>query len=251
MSFDKTVNTGSVTPLVSTSLSTDDEFAPQKASRSVAKLRLAIDGVSGSGKTYSALLIAMGLGGRIVVIDTENKSAGLYAHLGDFDVVNLAAPFSPQRMMTAINKMEELGYDIIIIDSFSAVWASAGGALEMQSVEAARGGNSYVAWAPVTKVYNKLIDTILDSPKHIIVTMRTKMEYVIDKDISGKTTIRKCGMQPIQRAGVEFEFTTVFDIGQDHSATVSKDRTGLFDGRNFVPDKKTGAELGKWLNGTD
>ena len=204
-----------------------DEFTPRKAARKAAKLRLALDGIAGTGKTLSALLVASGIGGKIVLIDTENGSGDLYADLVDYDVVPLHAPYSPERYISAIHKMEELGYDIIIVDSLSHAWVGTGGALEKQNNVAKRTGNSYTAWGEVTPIQNKLIDTLIQSPAHIIVTMRTKMEHAIETDINGKTTIRKLGMGIIQREGMEFEFTIVFDMNTDHTATVTKDRTTL------------------------
>jgi len=229
-----------------------DEFTPRRAKRSAAKLRLALDGVSGSGKTFSALEIAFGLvgnDGKIVVIDTENSSADLYAHLGEYDTVSLNPPYSPERYISAIKKMEELKYDVIIIDSLSANWAGEGGALEKQTAVTKRTGNGYTSWSEVTPGQNRLMEAMLQSPCHIIATMRSKIEYVIDKDASGKTTIRKMGLMPIQRNGVEHEFTIVFDMDQDHIAAVSKDRSGLFDGKSFKPSRETGKQLAEWLKG--
>lgn len=240
---------GEHTPAVSSGA---DDFTPRRAQRSAAKLRLALDGAAGSGKTFTALEIAFGLTnnkGKIVVIDTENASADLYAHLGEYDTVPLNAPYSPERYIAAIKKMEELGYDVIIIDSLSANWAGEGGALEKQTAVTKRTGNGYTSWSEVTPGQNKLIEALLSSKAHIIATMRSKMEYVMDKDQNGKTTIRKIGLMPIQRSGVEHEFTIVFDLNQEHEASVSKDRSGLFDGKSFKPGRDTGKQLAEWLQG--
>lgn len=226
-----------------------DEFAPRRATRKAAKLRLALDGIAGSGKTMSALLIASGIGGKIVLIDTENGSGDLYSDIIPYDVVPMKAPYSPERYIKIIKRMEELGYDVIIIDSLSHAWAGSGGALEKQQNVTKRTGNSYTAWAEITPLQNQLIDTIIQSSAHVIVTMRTKMEHAIETDISGKTTIRKLGMGVIQREGMEYEMTVVFDMNGDHSATVTKDRTRLFDGQTFIPTKKTGETLKAWLDG--
>ena len=235
---------------VSPAAVTIDEFTPRAATKKVAKLRLALDGIAGSGKTLSALLIASGIGGKIVIIDTENGSGDLYADLVSYDVITMKSPFSPERYIKAIKHCEELGYDIIIVDSLSHAWAGSGGALEKQNTVAKRTGNSYTAWAEITPLQNKLIDTLIQSTAHIIVTMRTKMEHAIEVGLDGKTTIRKLGMGVIQREGMEYEMTVVFDMNSDHSATVSKDRTRLFDGMTFTPDKLTGVTLKKWLDGT-
>ncbi|MGY8832331.1 MAG: AAA family ATPase, partial [Pseudomonadales bacterium] len=83
----------------------------KKAERKQAKLRLALAGPSGAGKTYSALLIAKGIGGKIAVLDTEKGSASLYSDLVDFDVVDLTAPFTPERYIEVIAAAEAAGYD--------------------------------------------------------------------------------------------------------------------------------------------
>jgi len=239
---------GATAPVVSP----DDEFVPRKATRKAAKLRLALDGASGAGKTFSALEIAFGLTdgkGKIVVVDTENNSADLYAHLGDYDTVALAPPYTPERYIAVIHKMEQLGYDVIILDSISHNWAGEGGALEKQTAVTKRTGNGYTSWSEVTPMQNRFFEAILQSPCHVIATMRSKIEYVMDKDQNGKTTIRKIGLAPIQRTGVEHEFTIVFDLDQDHVASVSKDRSGLFDGKSFKPSRETGEILMKWLQG--
>lgn len=231
-----------------TTISNDDEFAPRKATRSAAKLRLAFDGIAGSGKTMSALLTASGIGGKIVLIDTENGSGDLYSDITDYDVITLKAPFSPDRYIKAIKSCESRGYDVIIIDSLSHGWAGQGGVLEIQNAAAARSGNSYTSWATATPLHNKLFDTILQSPAHIIATMRTKMQHAVETGIDGKTTIRKLGMGVIQRDNSEYEFTVVFDMAQDHTATATKDRTRLFDGLTFTPSVETGQKLRKWAD---
>ena len=226
----------------------DDEFSPVAAKREAVKLRMAIDGPTGCGKTWSAILIARGLtDGKIIVIDTENGSSKLYSHLTNFEHINLKAPFSADRYKRAIKAAEAAGAEVIIIDSFSHAWASAGGMLDMQNAVAKRTGNSYTAWRDVTPEHDALVNTILQSPAHVIVTMRSKMEYVMESDVSGKTSIKKLGMAPIQRDGVEYEFTIVFDMDYTHTATVSKDRTSLFDGTAFKPSKETGETIKKWM----
>jgi hypothetical protein len=232
---------------VSPAAVTIDEFAPRPAQRSATKLRLALDGITGAGKTFSALLIAFGLGQKVCVIDTENNSADLYAHLGKYDVIPLKAPWTAERYLKAIKSAESRGYDVIIIDSFSHAWAMAGGMLDRQNIAAKKSGNSYTAWRDVTPMHDALVEAILQSNAHMIVTMRSKMGYTMDTGLDGKTSIKKLGLAPIQRDGVEYEFTIVFDIGQDHMATVSKDRTSMFDGTIFIPTVETGQKLKKWL----
>lgn len=223
----------------------------KKAERKKAKLRLALMGPSGSGKTYSALRIAQGLGGSIAMIDTEAGSGELYANLTDYDVCPLSPPFTPEKFMGAIKDAEESGYNVLIIDSLSHAWAGEGGILDMHDTAAksTRSGNSYTAWREVTPAHNRLVEAILQSKCHIIVCMRTKTAYDLVDDGNGKKKPVKIGLAPVQRDGLEYEFTAVFDLSiEGHVATASKDRTSLYDGKHFVPTEKTGEGLLGWLN---
>lgn len=220
----------------------------RKAERKKAKLRLGIVGPAGSGKTYGALLVAMGLGGRIAMIDTENGSGDLYAGLGDYDVCTLSAPYEVQKYLAAIKDAERAGYDVLIIDSLSHAWAGEGGLLDQQGKIADAGrGNSYTAWRQVTPWHNKLVEAMLTSPCHVIATMRAKTEYILEENERGKKEPKKVGMAPVQRDGMDYEFGVVFDISGNHTAQVSKDRTSLFDGRVFQLSKETGETLRTWL----
>ena len=222
----------------------------RKAERRKAKLRLAITGPAGSGKTYGALQIAQGLGGKIAMIDTENGSGDLYADMCDYDVQTLTAPYSIQKYLAAIHEAEEAGYDILIIDSLSHAWSGEGGLLDMhtQITNSMKSGNSYVAWGKITPWHNRLIETMLASQCHIIATMRSKTDYAQIQNDKGRTEIRKVGMAPVQRDGMDYEFTTVFDLSMEHYVTVSKDRTSLFDQKIFTITQETGKILRKWLD---
>jgi hypothetical protein len=218
----------------------------KKAERKQAKLRLALAGPSGSGKTFSALLMAKGLGGRIAVIDTEHGSASLYADIADFDVLELHAPYSPERYAEAITAAEQAGYGVLIIDSYSHEWTGSGGCLESNEKLAHQKfkGNTWAAWNETTPRHRKLTDKILTSPLHIICTMRSKTETVQGE---GKKVI-KLGMKSEQRDGTDYEFTVVLDITHDgHAAIASKDRTKLFDQPEVISED-TGRRLLAWLN---
>ena len=222
-----------------------------KAVRKKAKLRLALTGVSGSGKTYSALMLAKGLGGKIACIDTESCSASLYSHLIDFDVLELSAPFSPDKYIHAITQAEEAGYNVLIIDSLSAAWAGSGGVLEMvdEITRSSKSKNSYMAWSTGSKEQEKLIQKILTSQIHIISCMRSKTAYELMDNGQGRKTPVKIGLQPIQRDNTEYEFQVVFDISREnHFATVSKDRTELFGDSSFLINDKIGKRLIEWLD---
>ena len=222
----------------------------RKAERRKAKLRLAITGPAGSGKTYGALTLAQGLGGRIAMIDTENGSGDLYANMCDYDVETLAAPYSIQKYLAAIHEAESEGYDVLIIDSLSHAWTGEGGLLDVHGQLSAsmKSGNTYAAWNKITPMHNRLIETMLASSCHIIATMRSKTDYAQFQNDRGRTEIRKVGLAPVQRDGMDYEFTVVFDLGMEHTVTVSKDRTGLFDRQVFTITQDTGRILKDWLN---
>ncbi len=220
----------------------------RKATRKKAKLRLALIGPTGSGKTMSALKLAFGMGGKIGIVDTENGSADLYAHLGDYDVITLEKPYTVLKYREAISAFEREKYDTIIVDSLSHAWAGAGGLLEKQGNLAAKpGANSYAAWREVTPDHNALVEALLTSPAHIIATMRVKTEYVLETNERGKQVPRKVGLQPVQRDGMEYEFTIVMDVDANHKASASKDRTTLFNGWYDTISEDTGRKLRDWL----
>lgn len=221
----------------------------KKAERKQARLRLALTGPSGAGKTYSALMLAKGIGGKIAVIDTERGSASLYSDLVDFDVLELNAPFTPEAYIEAITDAEKAGYEVLIIDSLTHEWNGKGGILEIHdSVTRTKAkGNSYVAWADVTPRHNAFVDTILQSGLHIICTMRSKSDFVLVEGANGKQVPKKVGLAPIQRDGLEYEFTAVLDVSLDGNfASASKDRTRLFkDPVKLTHDD--GKRLREWL----
>jgi hypothetical protein len=220
----------------------------RKAERKKAKLRLGIAAPSGAGKTYSALLMAFGLGGKIGMIDTEHGSGDLYAHLGDYDIISIESPYTIQKYLQAIKAFESAGYSTIIIDSLSHAWAGDGGLLDKQGKMADRGANSFAAWRTITPEHNSLVDAMLRSPCHIIATMRAKQDYIIELNDKGKQTPKKVGLAPVQREGMEYEFTVMLDVDMGHIATASKDRTGLFDGQFFKISAETGKALMNWLD---
>lgn len=221
----------------------------KRATRTTKKLRAALLGPAGAGKTRTALEIARGLGERIALIDTEHGSASMYAHLVPFDCLELTH-YAPDRYIEAIGQAEDAGYDVLVIDSLSHAWSGKGGILEFVD-RTKRNGNSFNAWGDATPMHNKLVERLLSCRMHLLVTMRTKMEFVQEKDqASGKTIVRKVGMQPVQRDGMEYEFDLICDIDQGHTLTVGKTRIDLLDGEMI---ERAGADFGRriraWLEG--
>ena len=215
----------------------------RKAERRQAKIKLVIQGPSGSGKTYSSIQLANGLIGdlsKVCIVDTEHYSADLYAHLGNFQVISLKAPYTPEKYIQAIEIAEAAGMDLVIIDSLSHCWEYL---LEYHS---GLSGNTFANWSKVTPRHKAIVQRILTSPCHIIATLRVKQDYVLT-DKNGKMVPEKVGLKFIQRDGLDYEFTVAFNLDMNHNATCTKDRTGLFISTSpFVIESKTGENLLDW-----
>lgn len=218
----------------------------RKSERKQAKIKMALQGSAGAGKTMSALLLAKGLTNdnlsKVAVIDTENGSSDLYAHLGSYNVINMQPPYTPEKYIQAIDICLEAGMEVIIIDSISHCWD------ELLDFHSKLPGNSFTNWNKVTPRQKAFVDKILQSPAHFISTMRTKQDYVLNQK-NGKYVPEKVGLKAVQRDGVEYEFTLVFDIDSKHFASASKDRTNLFSGKpEFMISTATGKKILEWCN---
>lgn len=220
----------------------------KKATRKQVKLKLNLSAPSGAGKTMSALRMAKGLVGswdKIAVIDTENGSASLYSHLGDFNTIELTPPFSPEKYSEAIDMCVEAGMECVIIDSSSHEWTTL---LEQNQAlaDAKFRGNTWSAWSQSTPRHDRFVSKVLHSPVHIITCTRSKTDTVMTED----KKVKKVGMKDQQRDGWEYELTVSLEIDRDtHLATPSKDRTGLFEGNQpFLITEKTGDEIANWCN---
>lgn len=232
-------------------------FNATKAQRERVSLKIGVDGPSGAGKTLSSLKMAYGITGdwsRIAVADTENESALYYAgELTSNDWLHI--PFSPAtkdgysplNYVKLIEYAETQDVDVLVIDSISHEWNGVGGCLEIVNNI---GGNSFAAWKTVTPMHDRFIDKMRSSPLHIIATMRSKADYVIEQNEKGKSTPRKVGMASVQRDGTDYEFGVIFSVALNHRASVEKDRTNLFiDRPPFIIDETTGQELIAWSRG--
>ena len=221
----------------------------KKATKKQVKLRLGLSAVSGGGKTMSALLLAKGLVGdwdKIAVIDTENESASLYSHIGEYNTIALSPPFTPERYIQAIKTCEDAGMECIIIDSITHEWDGKGGILEIHS---AMSGNSFTNWSAVTPRHSRFIEAILQSKCHIITTVRRKQDYEMTVNDKGKQTPVKVGLKEITREGFEYELTINFNLDEKHNCTASKDRTELFmDQPAFIITEETGQLIKEWCD---
>lgn len=220
----------------------------KQATRNQARIKMALQGVSGSGKTMSSLLLAYGLVGdwtKIAVIDSEHNSAHLYAHLGPYNVLGISQPYPPEKYIEALETCLNAGMKAIIIDSISHEWDGLGGIL---NIHGNMTGNSFTNWNKVTPRHNAFVQAILQADAHIIATIRSKQDYILN-DVNGKKVPQKVGMKGIQRDNIDYEFTLVYELDIRHNAISTKDRTGLFSGKPpFVIDESTGKTISEWCN---
>ena len=224
----------------------------EKATKTKSKLRMAFTGPAKSGKTYTALVLATALadGGRIGLIDTERRSSRKYADIFEFDVVDLE-DFHPNTYIEAMDLAQAAGYAVVIIDSLSHAWIGKKGVLELHDEATARSQskNSWAAWRNITPLHHNLIDKMLDLNCHVIVTMRSKMEYIQTEDDRGKTTIQKVGLAPVQRQGMEYEFDILAEMHHDHRIVIGDTRCPAIDGLSQMkPDGAWFQPILDWLS---
>lgn len=228
------------------------KFSIQKATLKKRKAKIAIAGISGSGKTMTALKTAYQLGSKVVVLDSENGSSEMYANQFNFDVLKIEN-YSIQNYIDALNYVRTLDYDVVIVDSLSHAWVGSGGALDMVNMASKKyKGNSYVAWADVTPHQNRLVATILTYPKHLIGTFRMKMSYVMIENSKGKSAPQKVGMGIVQRDNFEYEFDLIAEMDIEHNLFVTKTRIDALDGYvSNKPGNEFGEKIYQYLNNGD
>lgn len=221
----------------------------KKATKAQAKLRAAIFGPSGAGKTFTSLRIAAGMGGSIAVIDSERGSASKYADRFAFDVAEL----HDKSISSYVNTLKEAAghYDVVIIDSLSHAWSELLTEID-RLANAKYRGNTWSAWSEGTPKQRMLVDAILDFPGHVIATMRAKTEWQTETGNGGKSRPVRVGMSPEQGKGIEYEFDVLFELSTDHIVNVIKDRSGKFQDRLIqFPGEEFGKELATWLSDGD
>ena len=223
----------------------------KKATRKQVKLRLNISAPSGAGKTFSALRMAYGICGdwnKIAVVDTENGSASLYSNLGQFNVIDLTAPYTPEKYTQAINICVSAGMEVIILDSTTHEWNCILEENELLAQSKFK-GNTWSAWSVTTPRHDKFLQSVLQCPAHVITCTRSKMETAL-VDNNGRKEVKKIGLKDQQREGWEYELTVSLNIDRDtHFAIPSKDRTNIFEGKNpFLITEETGRAIAEWCN---
>ncbi|MBU8738111.1 AAA family ATPase [Bacillus licheniformis] len=239
-------------------------FQVTNAQREKEKAIVGFIGPSGSGKTAGALLVAYGMmreaypdasdkevWSKIGVVDTEHRRAKLYANLqfddvriGSFKHIDFTPPYTTERYQMALEAIKEAGAEVVIIDSLSHNWAGEGGIVEKHGEMQ---GNSFQNWGKLAPETTKLIKTLTQNDVHILATLRTKTEYVVEPNSEGKMAPRKVGTKPVQKDEMEYEFMLNFNIGIDHLAETPKDNTRMFEGSSFKLNPEVGRKLYQWL----
>jgi hypothetical protein len=231
------------------------------AAMAESRLRMAIQGPAGCGKTYTSLLLASHLGHRICVIDTEHNSADKYAADFRYGVTNPEAfrqtlsrnsgtvLENDPRLFTAAIKTLAPHFDVLIIDSGSLAWTSAKDSIDIEKKRF--GGNAWSAWSVVTPRWEDYCNAILSAPCHVIVTMRVKTEWSQEKDSRGRVTPREVGLAPVWRDDARYLFDLVMEMDVEHVGHIGKSRCFELAGRVVDhPGEDLAKTLSRWLAGS-
>lgn len=231
----------------------------RKATREQIYTKIALMGSSGSGKSYSALRLAVGMQkklekllgrpAKILMANTEGSRGLYYANEFDYDIADIEAPYTPEVFIELIDDAVEAGYDILVMDSVSPEWEGKGGCLEMHAML----GGKVTDWKSISPRHDKFLDAIEKSPIHIIATLKGKDQYEIDKDEKGKVSVKKLGLGTRQREGFEYRFTCTFSIDQKtHLASAQKDNTHIFENSaGELLSEAFGERIIDWANSSD
>ncbi|MDG5773921.1 ATP-binding protein [Mycolicibacterium fortuitum] len=224
-------------------------LAFKPATREASYARIALSGPSGSGKTYTALALATALSDKVAVIDTERGSASKYVGLNGwkFDTVQPDS-YSPLSLVDLLGLAAGGEYGCVVVDSWSHYWMGVDGMLE-QADRRAKGGNSFSGWKEVRPDERRMIDALVSFPGHLIATMRSKTEFVIEENERGKKVPRKVGLKPEQRDGAEYEFDLVGDLDHDNTLTVVKSRIHTLAKAVIpMPGEELATQIRDWLS---
>lgn len=187
----------------------------QVAERAGARLVLCLAGISGSGKTFTALQVAFGLAKRnsrkVGLICTENRRGRLYSNIltdesgvvQPFLVGDLEPPFHPKRYTDALMEFQAAGVEVVVVDSVSHEWEGIGGCEEIAERGAVRGMKD---WKTAKAEHKKFVNALLQSDMHVIVCARAREKVKMVKR-DGKTEVESIGIQPIVEKNFMFEMT--------------------------------------------
>jgi hypothetical protein len=233
----------------------DDPFAP--AVKTAARAKIAIVGVAGSGKTYTALQLGRGIigpEGRICLGDTEGGKSSFYADLFAFNSVTVGKPFNSGKLLKLVDKAVEHKYDLLIIDGISPWWEGDGGVLQLADEN--QKGDASGGWKTARPHQNAIEGAIYSAPIHIICTVRAKADVQIQPGPNGKLRPVQLGMKPTMSKDMAFVFDFMFYANhEDHALVTTKTRWSEIDGQELLPDisaeiapaEEMGQNLAAWL----
>jgi hypothetical protein len=217
----------------------DGPFVFRPATKDGFKARISIQGVSGSGKTWTGLSIASGLaeGQRFAVIDTERGAAALYVN--DLDAAFDTLPmhrYDPRDLQKALAAAAHAGYPVVMVDSLSHFWKGTDGTLDQveKAAQANYGGNKFAGWKDGGKIQNEMIEALMSYPGHVVATMRSYVDWVLED----RKPVNK-GMRAEQRRGIEFEFGVAAEMDEANRLRFIKTRCPSF--RGVLLDQPHGA----------
>lgn len=193
----------------------------KRAVRTSVRPLVGIYGESGTGKTYSALLLARGFvgpQGKIILGDTESGRGSLYADVlpGGYDTIDIAPPFAPLKIIELIEMVEQ-NASIGILDSISHEWEGPGGVCDMaDQIEQKSGKPGLHCWREPKTQHQQMMARFLRSSIPWIVCMRAKFKSRQIKE-KGKTIIAKDEFTtPIQSEDCIYEMTIHAETLHNH-----------------------------------
>ncbi len=232
-----------------------------KAVRKNIPALIAIAGTTGSGKTFSGLLVAAGLvgdNGKVGFIDTEMGRGAMYADEPlikqalpqGYDIIELTPPYSPARYLEALNAFVAAGYHAVVIDSTTHAWEGEGGCSDMAENNKLGGLPN---WALAKKEHKKFINKLLTLPIHVVCCLRAREKTKPEKDpTTGKQIFVEHGIQPIQEKNFMFEMT--FSLMMDEPTKFPKitkcpeSLTHIFPANQRIT-KQVGEKIRQWSEG--
>jgi len=236
-------------------------FQIEEAQREGARLVIGLGGVSGGGKTYTALQLAYGMANynskKVGFVCSENKRGRLYSdslidpatgEVQRFLIGDLTAPFSPQRYIDAIDAFVKAGVEVLVIDSVSHEYEGIGGLEDIAQAGNPKNPN----WAKAKGEHKRFMNALLQSPLHIIACMRAR-EKTKQEMVNGKLQYVPLGVMPIQEKNFSFELTAslmMWNEGKSQEVlkcpSELRDILGRQEGYITAAD---GAALRAWVDG--
>jgi hypothetical protein len=232
-------------------------------------LKAGIMGLAGSGKTYTASSIAVGLvgymqergvtvKGKAAFIDTENGAAWVAPR---FKAAGIELQVARTRSLVDLRegiKWAADNCDVLLIDSITHFWTLF--CDEYAKRKNRQRGLEFSDWNAVKRDWREnFTDRYLNTPLHIIMCGRQGYEYDMQVNDAGKKELVKTGVKMKAEGETGFEPSLLVQMEQEQTlkdgsvtgiervAYVLKDRSTMLDGKtlrdptfkDFLPHIKT------------